>query len=711
MNDQTSDFTLSVTREAACAIPRFGRRLWAVLPLIVLVSGFGQSDNVTHEIANLKDSDPNIRESAARTLGTMKDPRAVAPLILALNDPLTAVRSAAIESLAKLKDPRAIEALIPLSADEGTAIRKGAILALGEFQDERAVAALIAALKSNEIEEKVPASALGRIGALAVDPLLAQLKSGDPDVRTRAVNALGWIEVPRAFDALIAALKDKNSDVRAAAVAAIYGNRDAPGYLLTPFDFSRLFYRRDPREARDPRVIDLLIAALQDADRKVRCIAAEKLGELETLRAVVPLLALVNTPVARRAAEAEVRICAVDALGRIKAPGAVQSLISVLKETDERVREHAAAALFNCAGNDAVDLLITSLTDANETVRVNAARILGKIKDPRSVEPLIAALHDTSARVAGNAAIALGEIRDVRAVPALVAALKVTRNPVLDGGSVLQALRSIGAPAIGALASAARDPNPDVRIRALTALGGIADDGAIAPLVAGFHDTEVRVRAAAAAELASSRNPRAEQPVLAAVKDTADEVRQSAIQGLCANDSDWAIGPLVAALRDPVSGFAEYCLHASLDGIRRPISEPFLRLLKDPDGRTRRLAAESLSQQVMNHMMLRNYRESADVRVIDALAALLKTGDSESLSGAYMFFVALGEPGSEDALIEALRRHVDEETAGYLLTCGNAKLEEAARARFAGRDTSAQGFLVGPAWGSARQWLLSSRVL
>ncbi len=158
MNDEALDFS---------AILRSGRCLWALLTLIVSAGAFGQSDNVTHEIAGLKDPDYKIRASAARTLGTMKDPRAVAALIAALN-------------------------------------------------------------QSSGMEERVPASSLGRIGALAVDP----------------------------------ALKDTNSDIRAAAVAGIYGHRDAPGFLLTPFDFAGLFYRRDWREARDPRVIDLLIAAL-----------------------------------------------------------------------------------------------------------------------------------------------------------------------------------------------------------------------------------------------------------------------------------------------------------------------------------------------------------------------------------------------------------------------------------------------------------------
>jgi len=381
-----------------------------------------------------------------------------------------------------------------------------------------------------------------------------------------------------------------------------------------------------------------------------------------------------------------------------------------LKDPDERVREHAAAGLVNRHDPAAAEPLIASLSDANESVRVNAAQVLGKIKAPRSVEPLIAALHDTSPRVVEAAADALAEIGDVRALPALVAALKELRNPFLGGNAVLRALDAIGPPAVDALAAASRDPNPDVRAQALFALGGINSEDALVPLVAGFHDQDNRVRAAAAGALAGSRNSGSAQPVLAALKDSAMEVRESAVRGLCVNDSAWAIAPLVAALRDPASSFVEQCLNASPDGIRRPITDPFLALLKDPDGRTRQLAADALSHQVMMHTALRNFREPEDDRVIDALLALLKAGDTDALAGAYMFFVALGEPGSEGTLVEALRRHGDEETAGYLLTCGNAKLEEAARAWLAGQRGSTQGFSVGPAWGSARQWLLSSPV-
>ena len=52
------------------------------------------------------------RVVAAETLGDMGDPRAVEPLIRALDDPATEVRWVAAKSLGRLGDPRAVPALI-----------------------------------------------------------------------------------------------------------------------------------------------------------------------------------------------------------------------------------------------------------------------------------------------------------------------------------------------------------------------------------------------------------------------------------------------------------------------------------------------------------------------------------------------------------------------------------------------------------------------
>jgi HEAT repeat protein len=58
----------------------------------------------------------------------------------------------------------------------------------------------------------------------------------------------------------------------------------------------------------------------------------------------------------------------------------------------------------------AVESLITALRDENPIVRRNAAIALGQIKDANAVVPLIAALKDKDAIVRMKATTALGEI-------------------------------------------------------------------------------------------------------------------------------------------------------------------------------------------------------------------------------------------------------------------------------------------------------------
>ena len=62
------------------------------------------ADAVAEQIAALKDEDWAIREEAATMLGTLRDPRAVAPLVSVLRDGDRAVRDAAIGALLACRD-------------------------------------------------------------------------------------------------------------------------------------------------------------------------------------------------------------------------------------------------------------------------------------------------------------------------------------------------------------------------------------------------------------------------------------------------------------------------------------------------------------------------------------------------------------------------------------------------------------------------------
>ncbi len=89
-------------------------------------------------IEALKHEDPNIRWDAARALGTLRDARAVEPLLCALDDPDPDVRRKAVLALAKIRDHRAVEALQACSEnDENQVVRWAAARGLGRFQERK----------------------------------------------------------------------------------------------------------------------------------------------------------------------------------------------------------------------------------------------------------------------------------------------------------------------------------------------------------------------------------------------------------------------------------------------------------------------------------------------------------------------------------------------------------------------------------------------
>jgi HEAT repeat protein len=81
-------------------------------------------------MAASKDQDPGIRQSAIQALGQIEDPRAVDPVIDALNDTDQNVRVAAIRSLGKMRNPRVVEPLIAALRDRREIIRIEATWAL-----------------------------------------------------------------------------------------------------------------------------------------------------------------------------------------------------------------------------------------------------------------------------------------------------------------------------------------------------------------------------------------------------------------------------------------------------------------------------------------------------------------------------------------------------------------------------------------------------
>lgn len=166
-------------------------------------------------IAELNNKNFNYRFKALKALGDLKDPRAIGPLISAFNVDWDDYQFEASRALTEIGSP-AVEPLITTLNDTNHTVRELAALTLGEIKDPRAVNPLLTLMKKDKflsIQER-SAYALGKIGTPSLEPLLKEIKNDNWEIRSVVSGALGMINDKRAVEPLINALQDEHSEVR-----------------------------------------------------------------------------------------------------------------------------------------------------------------------------------------------------------------------------------------------------------------------------------------------------------------------------------------------------------------------------------------------------------------------------------------------------------------------------------------------------------------
>jgi beta-lactamase regulating signal transducer with metallopeptidase domain len=161
-------------------------------------------------------ADQRAGRDRARREPVPADPRVIAALGGALKDSDVEVRQQAAHSLGQMRDPAAVDALIPALQDSDVEVRQNVVFALGQLRDPRAIPGLTIALKdANEEVRQRAAFALSQLrDPRAIDALLIAAKDANSDVRRQALFAVGQIDPARGKDAAIEALKDKDPEVR-----------------------------------------------------------------------------------------------------------------------------------------------------------------------------------------------------------------------------------------------------------------------------------------------------------------------------------------------------------------------------------------------------------------------------------------------------------------------------------------------------------------
>jgi HEAT repeats len=100
-------------------------------------------------------------------------------------------------------------------------------------------------------------------------------------------------------------------------------------------------------EFNSPLANAVILAGLNDEDRDVRMTCCQLLGRRGDQNAIAPLAKLVSAD-----AELDVRLAAVDALGEMKTPAAIQGLAAALKDRDPAMQFAGVESMKKVSGQD-----------------------------------------------------------------------------------------------------------------------------------------------------------------------------------------------------------------------------------------------------------------------------------------------------------------------------------------------------------------------
>lgn len=277
-------------------------------------------------------SDPvlTVQELASSVLATIADVRVLVPLMTALESPDWIVRMHAAKALGRIQEPGAVASLVPLLQDNVKAVREETSTALAAI-GEAAVPSLLAALTHAEWLVRLHAvEALGKTRSPeAVDPLLSVLfNDRDRAVREDAARALGQIGDARAVEFLVTAMKEPG--LRPLAVEALgrIGDRSAVPVLIDVLNGVERPEVSRPMEGCGDR---------WDEEMLTLGAAARALGAIQDEAAIPSLMKALRYTVTRADAA--------DSLTRFGGAVIAPLLALLARETDDNIRYHVKETL------------------------------------------------------------------------------------------------------------------------------------------------------------------------------------------------------------------------------------------------------------------------------------------------------------------------------------------------------------------------------
>lgn len=508
------------------ALPRLGPSCWRIGPagaaaVALFVASAGAAPEartgaerlvwpgaVSALEARLLAEDVEVRRRAAAELGRL--PPAVQRRLLPrlFSDPDPEVRLAVADAALAIRLPGAGARVSPWLSDPDARAREAAAEVLAVLRDAGSVAGLGRALEDAEASVRAAAAmALGNSRSdEATSFLLGHLDDADPEVRHAVIVALEDLGDARAVVPLIGRIQEQRASLRRQAARAL-------GAL------------------GDTRAVGALVVALGDADAGVRVAAAAALGELKAADAVWSLGNLLESE-----ADPEVQSAALDALGTIGTPTAVDTILRAFA-LPRPPRDHIERALANAGapalpnlercvlqasraagaevcvaalghiGGEAASVLIERALRQGSVGAAAALAALGAAGQPAALPTVLEFLTSGVQAERRSAIEAAAELLDPEqelglAVEPIAQALSHAQESRLERAALVGLLGRTGSPrAAPSLLTAATSSDQYLQVVALQALGDIGPAGTESALLAGLDAAAFPTRYSAAVAL------------------------------------------------------------------------------------------------------------------------------------------------------------------------------------------------------------------
>jgi HEAT repeat protein len=379
--------------------------------------------------------------------------------------------------------PAAMTRLTDLLKDSNPAVRERAARALGRFGEE-AAPALPALMEATRTAGGAPAfaDALAQTGPMALPLLLKALEAGNPDesawilralrgfgapavpklsealkhdkpaIRAAAVSTLGAMgrDAADAVGPLFSLAEDPSPEVQAAALRALVAQHADSGRLKPLLKTALASVHADVRKAAAAGTaayggaaqlgVQGLLDLLADDD------AAGRIAAVQAFAQLGPQAAPAVEPMAAHLGDPALQPFIMEALGKIgpDAAPAVPRLIELAKSTDQRASVLPALTKIGPAASAALPLIYGCLNDSAGDVRASAALAIAAVESDqaKALGILIPLAGDQSGRMRRAVTGALVKYGAAArpAVPALIRMLPTEA----ERSEALRALKAIG---------------------------------------------------------------------------------------------------------------------------------------------------------------------------------------------------------------------------------------------------------------------------